>query len=95
MNVELKRDGLTLRGELLLPEKDSYDIAILMHGFTGNRNGELLTALADALLEKGVASVRWATATNIVAAWILTIPATVVMSGLVYWVMGLFLALPE
>ena len=59
MNVELKRDGLTLRGELLLPEKDSYDIAILMHGFTGNRNGELLTALADALLEKGVASVRF------------------------------------
>lgn len=54
MNVELKRDGLTLRGELLLPEKDSYDIAILMHGFTGNRNGELLTALADALLEKGL-----------------------------------------
>ena len=44
MNVALKRDGLTLRGELLLPEKDSYDIAILMHGFTGNRNGELLTA---------------------------------------------------
>ena len=54
MNVKLKRDGLTLRGELLLPEKDSYDIAILMHGFTGNRNGELLTALADALLEKGL-----------------------------------------
>lgn len=54
MNVALKRDGLTLRGELLLPEKDSYDIAILMHGFTGNRNGELLTALADALLEKGL-----------------------------------------
>ena len=59
MNVELKRDGLTLRGELVVPEKDSYDIAILMHGFTGNRNGELLTALADALLEKGVASVRF------------------------------------
>ena len=59
MNVEVKRDGLTLRGELVVPEKDSYDIAILMHGFTGNRNGELLTALADALLEKGVASVRF------------------------------------
>ena len=51
MNVKLKRDGLTLRGELLLPEKDSYDIAILMHGFTGNRNGELLTALADSLFD--------------------------------------------
>ena len=46
-------------------------------------------------ITKGVASVRWATATNIVAAWIFTIPATIVMSGLVYWVMGLFLTLPE
>ena len=46
-------------------------------------------------ITKGVASVRWATATNIVAAWILTIPATIVMSGLVYWVMWLFLTLPE
>ena len=46
-------------------------------------------------ITKGVASVRWATATNIVAAWILTIPATIVMSGLVYWVLGLFLTLPE
>lgn len=43
---------------------------------------------------KGVASVRWATATNIVAAWVLTIPATIVMSGLVYWIMGFFLPLP-
>lgn len=59
MNVELKRDGLILRGELVLPEKDSYDIAILMHGFTGNRNGELLTGLADTLLKKGVSSVRF------------------------------------
>ena len=46
-------------------------------------------------ITKGVASVRWATATHIVAAWILTIPATIVMSGLVYWLMGLFLTLPE
>ena len=30
MNVKLKRDGLTLRGELLLPEKDSYDIFLCM-----------------------------------------------------------------
>ena len=46
-------------------------------------------------ITKGVASVRWATATHIVAAWILTIPATIVMSGFVYWVMGLFLTLPK
>lgn len=59
MNVELKRDGLTLRGELVLPETDRYDIAILMHGFTGNRDGELLTGLTDILLEKDIASVRF------------------------------------
>lgn len=46
-------------------------------------------------ITKGIASVRWATATNIVAAWVLTIPATILMSGLVYWIMGLFLTLPK
>jgi PiT family inorganic phosphate transporter len=35
-------------------------------------------------LTKGVASVKWATAKNIVAAWILTIPATLIISGLIY-----------
>ena len=64
MNVALKRDGLTLRGELLLPEKDSYDIAILMHGFTGNRNGELLTALAEGLLLSGLILTDMGTATE-------------------------------
>lgn len=33
---------------------------------------------------KGVAAVKWATAKNIVAAWVLTIPATLVISGLIY-----------
>lgn len=58
-NVEIKREGLTLRGDLALPQKDSYDIAIIMHGFTGNRKGELLAVLTDALLEKGIASLRF------------------------------------
>lgn len=35
-------------------------------------------------ITKGVASVRWATAQNIVVAWVLTIPATILMSGLLY-----------
>lgn len=42
---------------------------------------------------KGVSSVRWATAKNIVWAWVLTIPASMTVSGLVYllikWVLGL------
>ncbi len=44
-------------------------------------------------ITRGVATVRWATASNIVVAWVLTIPATIVMSGMVYWIMGLFIAL--
>ena len=35
-------------------------------------------------ITKGIASVRWATAQNIVVAWVLTIPATILMSGLMY-----------
>lgn len=35
-------------------------------------------------LTKGVASVKWATAKNIVAAWIFTIPATLLISGSIY-----------
>lgn len=34
---------------------------------------------------KGFASVRWGTAVNIVAAWLITIPATLVISGAIYW----------
>lgn len=35
-------------------------------------------------MTKGIASVKWATAKNIVGAWIFTIPATLVISGLIY-----------
>ncbi|MBO4769004.1 MAG: inorganic phosphate transporter, partial [Bacteroidales bacterium] len=35
-------------------------------------------------LTRGVKSVKWLTAKNIVSAWILTIPATIVISGLIY-----------
>lgn len=41
-------------------------------------------------LTRGVKSVKWMTAKNIVWAWVLTIPATIVVSGLIYKVMLLF-----
>ena len=44
-------------------------------------------------ITKGFKSVRWATAKNIVGAWIFTIPATVILSGLIYlaleWILKL------
>ncbi|MCL2097175.1 MAG: inorganic phosphate transporter [Bacteroidales bacterium] len=39
---------------------------------------------------KGFASVRWGTAANIVAAWIITIPATLVISGIICWIVRMF-----
>ncbi|MEN6619853.1 MAG: inorganic phosphate transporter [Rikenellaceae bacterium] len=42
-------------------------------------------------MTKGLASVRWATAKNIVIAWIFTIPATLVLSGLIYLLLSSFI----
>lgn len=44
-------------------------------------------------ITKGLASVKWATAKNIVIAWIFTIPATLVASGLIYLIISSFLNL--
>ena len=41
-------------------------------------------------ITKGIASVKWATAKNIVAAWLLTIPASLIMSGVLYLIFKLF-----
>lgn len=59
MKVEIKRDGLVLRGDLEIPHQDYHDLVILMHGFTGNRNNTILTAVKDLLLENGIASIRF------------------------------------
>ena len=42
-------------------------------------------------LTDGVKSVKWMTAKNIVWAWVLTIPATIVISGLFYKLIALFI----
>lgn len=40
-------------------------------------------------LTRGVKSVKWLTAKNIISAWVLTIPATIVVSGIIYRLMVL------
>lgn len=42
-------------------------------------------------LTRGVASVKWVTAKNIVGAWIFTIPATIIISGGIYMLFTLFM----
>jgi len=38
-----------------------------------------------------LSAVRWGVATNIVSAWLLTIPAATLISGLVYWILQFFI----
>lgn len=57
--ITIKRDGLTLVGEREEPFGEVYDMAILMHGFTSNRNTDLLKQIASNLRDENVASVRF------------------------------------
>ncbi|MDO4681073.1 MAG: alpha/beta fold hydrolase [Aerococcus sp.] len=59
MKVNIQRDGLNLVGELTTPDSDNYNLVILMHGFTGNKDSDLHLTLANALRENGVASLRF------------------------------------
>ncbi|MBQ9487333.1 MAG: alpha/beta fold hydrolase [Selenomonadaceae bacterium] len=40
-------------------DKKSYPLVMILHGFTGNKNEPLLTALADDLEKAGIASIRF------------------------------------
>ena len=53
------------------------------HTITGSIMGVGLT--------KGISSIRWKLASNIVLAWILTIPGTMILSGGIYYLISLFL----
>lgn len=57
--VTIQRDGLTLVGDREEPFGETYDMAILMHGFTSSRNISLLKQVADNLRNENVASVRF------------------------------------
>lgn len=57
--VTIQRDGLTLVGDREEPFGEIYDMAIIMHGFTANRNTELLRQIANNLRDENVASVRF------------------------------------
>lgn len=62
MDVQLKRDGLTLRGTYHKPATEKFNLVILMHGFTSDRGvkpNQLLYQLAKRLEEKGFATLRF------------------------------------
>ena len=65
MEIELKRDGLTLRGDIYKPEgKDCFPILILFHGFMGTRGkadekDNTFTTLTDAVVASGIGVVKF------------------------------------
>jgi PiT family inorganic phosphate transporter len=40
-------------------------------------------------LRNGVQTVRWPTVQSMVLAWIVTLPATAVLAGLLYWILSM------
>lgn len=62
MNVEIKREGIVLRGKLEKPALDKCPAAILFHGFTGDLGygeDDLYSVIARGLTERGIAVIRF------------------------------------
>nr|3QM1_A Chain A, Cinnamoyl esterase [Lactobacillus johnsonii] len=57
--ITLERDGLQLVGTREEPFGEIYDMAIIFHGFTANRNTSLLREIANSLRDENIASVRF------------------------------------
>lgn len=62
-------------------------IATAFLGIPVSTTHTITGAIIGVGLTRGSGSVRWATAKNIVGAWVLTIPATLVISGAIYMLM--------
>lgn len=59
-NVEIDGDHGKLSAIVQTPDnKNNFPIVIICHGFTGSKNEELLTTLADSLEKRGIASIRF------------------------------------
>lgn len=65
-------------------------IGTALFGIPVSTTHTITGAIIGTGLTRGVASVKWLTAKNIVGAWILTIPATIVISGLIYLLVSQF-----
>lgn len=63
MEINLKRDGLTLRGDLIKPDStDTCPLAVIFHGLMsdrGNPRHNLFTDIADRLVENGIAVIKF------------------------------------
>lgn len=59
MKVKIKRDGLTLVGDIIKPDAEKCPILIFFHGIMSSRNNEMNKKIREALLEHGIASAQF------------------------------------
>ncbi len=64
-------------------------IGTAMSGIPVSTTHTITGSIIGVGITKGFSSVRWGTAANIVAAWVFTIPAVLVISGSIYWIIDL------
>lgn len=63
MEINLKRDGLVLRGDLIKPDNtDKCSVAIIFHGLMsdrGNLRHNMFADIADRLVKNGIAAIKF------------------------------------
>lgn len=59
MEIQIKRDGIVLRGDLIKPECEKCPVVVLFHGFMSARDNDLLCEIAERCVEKGMAAVKF------------------------------------
>lgn len=62
MEISIKRDGLTLRGDITKPNLEKCPAAIIFHGLMSHRGSKkenMFTRIADELVKRGIAVVKF------------------------------------
>ncbi len=62
MEISIKRDGLSLRGDLIRPNSQKSPVAVIFHGLMANRGKDksyMFCKMADALINAGIAVVKF------------------------------------
>lgn len=58
-SVSIKRDGLTLRGDLMRPDAEKCPMAVIFHGIMADRGNVMFSRMAESLVKKGIAVIKF------------------------------------
>lgn len=62
VEISIKRDGLTLKGDILRPDKEKCPAAVIFHGLMSDRGSKkrnLFSRISDRLVETGIAVIKF------------------------------------